>query len=219
MNCDFTEYIKQLPDNYFELAIADPPYGIDISSRKTIGGGSIKGSSTIFTPKKWDKKVFSKKYFQELFRVSKNQIIFGGNHFIDRIPCPSSCWIVWDKLNGNNDFADCELAWTSFKTAVRKIEYRWNGFLQGNGDPRFREERIHPTQKPIMLYKKILSMYAKQGDRIFDPCFGSASSAIACYELGFDYVGCELDKEYFDNAVIRLKESTAQQTLFDFSEL
>lgn len=147
-----------------------------------------------------------------MFRVSKNQIIFGANHFIERINKNSSCWIVWDKDNGNSDFADCELAWTSFKTAVRKVKFRWNGMLQG--DMKNKQERIHPTEKPIRLYEWLLKNYAKQGDKILDTHLGSGSSRIAAYNLGFDFWGYEIDKEYFDAQEQRFNKGF-NTTLFD----
>lgn len=140
----------------------------------------------------------SPQYFKELFRVSKNQIIWGANHFITRINKDSPCWIVWDKDNGANDFADCELAFTSFPNAVRKFKYRWHGMLQEN--MKNKEIRIHPTQKPVDLYAYLLKTFAKEGDKIFDSHLGSGSSRIAAYKLGFDFYGCEIDKEYFASA-------------------
>lgn len=124
----------------------------------------------------------------------------------------SSCWIVWDKLNGDNDFADCELAWTSFKSSVRKFEFRWAGMLQGN--MKQKEIRIHPTQKPVALYSWILGRYAKNGDKILDTHAGSASSLVACYDGGFDFVGFELDKYYFEKANERLTAVMSQIKLF-----
>ena len=138
---------------------------------------------------------------------------FGGaNHFISKIPFDSHCWIVWDKENGENDFADCELAWTSFESAVRKFEFRWAGMLQKN--MKNKEVRIHPTQKPVALYEWLLTNYAKEGDRILDTHLGSGSSRIAAYNLGFDFVGCEIDKEYFDKQEERFARHTAQTSLF-----
>jgi site-specific DNA-methyltransferase (adenine-specific) len=145
-------------------------------------------------------------------RVSKNQIIWGANHFIERIPYGSPCWIVWDKDNGKSDFADCELAWTSFKKAVRKIKYRWHGMLQEN--MKNKEVRIHPTQKPVKLYEWLLLNYAQPGDVILDTHLGSGSSRIAAHNLGFDFVGFEIDKEYFDAQEKRYKEAIAQIKLF-----
>lgn len=155
-----------------------------------------------------------KEYFDELFRVSKNQIIFGANHFISKIPIDSHCWIVWDKVNGESDFADCELAWTSFPTAVRKFTFRWSGMLQG--DMKNKEHRIHPTQKPIALYTWILNNYAKPDDIILDTHVGSASSLIACHRAKHNFVGFELSEYYYSNARKRLQEEQAQLDIFDF---
>ena len=155
----------------------------------------------------------NKEFFDELMRVSKNQIIFGANHFISKIPYDSSCWIVWDKRNDANDFADCELAYTSFKSAVRVFRFKWNGMLQE--DMKHKEIRLHPNQKPVALYDWILSKYAKRGDKILDTHVGSASSLIACYKNGFDYVGFERDPYYYELANKRLEEYKSQITLFD----
>jgi site-specific DNA-methyltransferase (adenine-specific) len=144
-------------------------------------------------------------------RVSKNQIVWGANHFIERINKNSSCWIVWDK-DGFGDQADCEIAWTSFKTAVRKYKFTWNGFRQE--DMKNKEIRFHPTQKPVALYKWLLDKYAKEGDKILDTHLGSGSIAIACHDYGFDLTACELDKEYFDKAMQRINNHTAQLKLF-----
>lgn len=142
--------------------------------------------------------------------------MWGANHFISRIPYDASCWIVWDKDNGTNDYADCELAWTSFKSAVRKFKYRWHGMLQE--DMKHKEQRIHPTQKPIALYKWLMEKYAKQGDNILDTHLGSASSAIAAYDLGYEFVGIEIDSEYYENAKARLlwhiEQDRRQSNLF-----
>lgn len=192
-NCDCMTFMRTLPDKAFDLAICDPPYGIGEDGLKNHSRGCI-AKSREYTPKDWDKRAPDKAVFDEIIRVSRNQIIFGANHFIDRIPYPSSCWIVWDKENGATDFADCELAWTSFPTAVRKFAFRWQGMLQG--DMKHKEERIHPTQKPIPLYAWILRNYAKYGATIFDPFVGSGSSRIAAYKLGFDFTGNEIDTEY-----------------------
>ena len=153
-----------------------------------------------------------KEYFDELIRVSKNQIIWGANHFISNIPYNSSCWIVWDKNNGNNYFADCELAWTSFSSAVRKYKYTWQGMLQE--DMKNKQIRIHPTEKPIQLYKWLLKNYAKQGDKILDTHFGSLSIGIACHDLGFQLTACELDKHYYEAGKKRLKQHQSQLTIF-----
>ena len=161
-----------------------------------------------------DKASPEKVYFDELKRVSKNQIIFGANYMTTKINADSSCWLVWDKENGENNFADCELAYTSFKTAVRKFAFKWQGMLQG--DMKHKEERIHPNQKPVKLYEWILSNYAKPGDKILDTHLGSGSSRIAAYNLGFDFTGVEKDEFYFLEQEKRFKEYTAQGSLFSF---
>ena len=199
-NTDCLEYMRTLPDKAFQLAIADPPYGIGEDGKSNHSRGLLAKPSQ-WTPKELDKQAMTAEFFEELRRISSNQIIWGANHFISRMPYDSSCWIVWDKENGTTDFADCELAWASFKTAVRLFRFMWNGMLQG--DMSHKEIRIHPTQKPVALYAWLLKNYAKPGDRIFDPMMGSQSSRIAAYKMGFDYVGCELDKEYFDKGCER----------------
>ena len=212
LNIDCMEYMATLPDKAFDLAIVDPPYGIGES------GANNHTRSKLAVAKDYkqfagdDLKAPDKEYFEQLMRVSKNQIIFGANHFISKIPFDSHCWIVWDKENGESDFADCELAWTSFNTAVRKFEFRWQGMLQGN--MKNKETRFHPTQKPVALYEWLLTNYAKEGDRILDTHLGSGSSRIAAYNLGFDFVGCEIDKEYFDKQEERFEKHTAQTSLF-----
>lgn len=211
-NIDCMEIMAKYPDKHFDLAIVDPPYGIgeDGSKNQTRG---FKATSKNYKPFYGnDKEPASKEYFNHLFRVSINQIIFGANHFISRIPFDSSCWLVWDKDNKNNDFADCELAWTSFNTAVRKFKFRWNGMLQE--DMKNKEIRIHPTQKPVKLYEWILTKYAKPTDLILDTHVGSASSLIACENTGNKYVGCELDKDYYEASLKRLEDHCKQQKLF-----
>ena len=227
LNMDCMDYMRDLPDNTFDLAIVDPPYGIGESGKTNASRGSAAGAgkwlgsrnttgagvpSTQFAHKDWDKEPPSKAYFDELERISRNQIIWGANHFIDRIGRPSSCWIVWDKVNGTTDFADCELAYTSFTTAVRKFQYMWNGMLQG--DMKNRERRIHPTQKPVKLYQWLLSNYAQPGHRILDTHLGSASSAIAAHYAGLDFVGTELDPDYYTEAKARFERETAQVDMF-----
>jgi len=214
-NMDCMEGMKQFPDKYFELAIVDPPYGIGAYSDGTMGGGVLAKQST-YKKTEWDFTTPETEYFLELKRVSKNQIVWGANHFISKIPYDSSCWIVWDKENGNNYFADCELAWTSFKTAVRKFTYRWQGMLQGN--MKNKEIRIHPTQKPVALYEWLLQNYANKGDKILDTHVGSASSLIACHKLGFEYIGFELDEDYFKSATARLEAVKSQISIFDEPE-
>jgi len=212
--------MSRYPDKYFDLAIVDPPYGIG-ESGKTNKSRSKLARSKDYGNKDWDTSSPTLEYFNQLLRVSKNQIIWGANHFIDKVPFGSPCWIVWDKVNGENDFADCELAYTSFKTAVRQVKFMWHGFMQGgsfdgkmNPIKSANENRIHPTQKPVALYKWLLDKYAKQGDKILDTHLGSGSIAIACHDYGFDLTACELDTDYFNAAMKRLKDHQKQQVLF-----
>jgi len=198
-------------DNHFDLAIVDPPYGIDVTNQSQGRGGGV-AKKIEYKKADWDKAAPNKDYFIELQRVSKNQIIWGANHFINKIPYNSSCWIVWDKDNGGSDFADCELAWTNFDSAVRKIKWKWAGMLQQ--DMKNKEQRIHPTQKPVKLYEWLLMNYAKEGDKILDTHLGSGSIALACHNLGYDLTACELDKDYFNAAMKRLKDHQAQLTMF-----
>ena len=200
-NCDCMELLKQTPDNYYSLALVDPPYGIGMD------GGSVgyKGFNN-FEKKNWDKEIPSKEYFEQLFRVSKNQVIFGGNYF--GLP-PTRCFLVWDKGEGfyNRTYAECELAWTSFDSNTVKIKH----------DPLAKGDykgKIHPTQKPIALYYWILKNYAKQGDKILDTHFGSLSIGIACHDLGFELTACELDKDYYEAGKKRLKQHQSQLTIF-----
>lgn len=164
-NCDCLEYMKSLPDKYFDLCVADPPYGIKADVTQQERGGKKRGKalcvSKIYNKSNWDSQAPSVELFNEILRVSKYAIIFGANHFISKIPYDSSCWIVWDKDNGCNGYADCELAWTNFSTAVRKFRHKWHGMLQEN--MKHKEERIHPTQKPVALYSWILDNYAMGG--------------------------------------------------------
>lgn len=217
-NEDNMALMSRYPDNYFDLAIVDPPYGIGEDGAKNHSRGKAT-KPKLYTAKNWDKETPKKEYFNELLRVSKNVIIWGANHFIQDIPnTNSSSWIVWDKQNGDNDFADCELAWTNHKTAVRKFEFRWAGMLQG--DMKNKEIRIHPTQKPVKLYEWIISKYAKENFKIIDTHLGSGSIAIAIdnmnkiEKMNLTLTACELDKEYFDNSMLRIKENTNWQSLF-----
>lgn len=218
LNCDCMEYMKTLEDNAFDLAIVDPPY-FDGPNRSGYYG---KGYSSLGVPrakhydevKSWS--VPTKEYFDELKRVSKNQIIWGANHFAGVFDSSSSSWIVWDKDNGKSSFADAELAYTSFSSAVRIFKYLWNGMHQGSmgGDVRKNETRIHPTQKPVPLYDWLLSNYAKTGQRILDTHLGSGSSAIAAHYGGFDFVGCEIDEDCFHSASQRFNERIRQKAMF-----
>jgi len=211
-NEDNMALMARYADNHFDLAIVDPPYGIDINNQSQGKGGGV-AKKIDYAKKNWDKTAPDKEYFLELNRVCKNVIIFGANHFIENIPnANSSCWIVWDKDNGGTDFADSELAYTTFNTAVRNYKCKWSGMLQY--DMKNKEIRIHPTQKPIRLYEWILDTYAKDGNKILDTHLGSGSIAIACHNRKFDLTACELDKDYFESAIKRIKNHISQQRLF-----
>lgn len=191
--------MARYPDNYFDLAIVDPPYGIN-AGKMTMGSGKHK-----FTKgKDWDSEIPKDEYFQELFRVSKNQIIWGGNYF----PLPlNNNWVIWDKLNPNLSFSEAELAWCSINKNVR-IFKRYSAMEDDDG------KKQHPTQKPILLYKYCLDKYAKQGDKILDTHLGSGSIAIACHDYGFELTACELDSEYYEKSIQRIKNHISQQKLF-----
>ena len=211
-NIDCLIGMKQFPDKYFDLALIDTPYGIreDGSKNHTRGKLAVSKDYKGYTGN--DLKPPEPEYWRQLFRVSKNQIIWGANHFISKIPYDSSCWIVWDKDNGETDFADCELAWTSFSSAVRKYKFKWQGMLQE--DMKNKQIRIHPNEKPIVLYKWLLQNYAKEGDKIRDTHGGSMSSRIAAHQMGFDFWGYELDHDYFKEGCKRFDLVTSQTQLF-----
>lgn len=217
-HADCMEFMRGVPDNHYDLAIVDPPYGIGEDGKKNHSRGKLS-KPTLYADKTWDNSPPPAEYFSELQRVSKNQIIWGANHFIELISCSNSpCWIVWDKVNGENDFADCELAWTSFPTAVRKFDFRWAGMMQG--DMRNKETRIHPTQKPVALYKWLLKNYAKEGDKMLDTHGGSGSICIAVHEMnqslkmGLSLDWCELDGDYYEAAKKRYENHISQLHLF-----
>ncbi len=196
------ELMARYPDNYFDLAIVDPPYGIGHS----LLSGEKRGSKFVRTTKhvEWD-VLPSKEYFKELFRVSKNQIIWGGNYFLDYLPSTRGM-LIWDKIQIFSG-ADFEFAWISFDTSAK-------AFRMSRVEAYGNINKIHPTEKPVDLYKFCLDKYAKQGDRILDTHLGSGSIAIACHDYGFDLTACELDKEYFDKAMERINNHTAQMKLF-----
>ncbi len=198
-NMDCMIGMKEFPNKYFDLAVVDPPYGININ----MNIGLRKGQTKKREQKKWDKETPTDEYFQELFRVSKNQVIWGGNYF--NIP-PCHCFLIWDKGEGmyGRSFSECEFAWISFSEGARIFKYYPN-----------QPDRIHPTQKPIALYKWILTRYSKEGDIILDTHVGSASSLIAAYDAGLQYVGFELDKDYYNKSKKRLEIHKSQLSIFD----
>jgi len=224
-NADNMVIMKTFKDKEFDLAIVDPPYGIGASADSRVGGsytvnlGGVKKkvAAKTYTPKDWDFSKPTIEYWNELKRVSKNQIVWGGNYFASNLE-DTPCWLVWNKRNGENNNADCEIAWTSFKTAVRMFDWKWNGMLQQN--MKNKEERIHPTQKPIQLYEWILNNYANENDKILDTHLGSGSIAIAIDKANtldkknLAFVGIELDPDYFQAAIKRFNEYKRQLTLF-----
>lgn len=214
-NEDNMQLMSRYEDNHFDLAIVDPPYGIDHANKAGKMAGQQYGNAAAqkrnYKSKDWDTEIPSLEYFNELKRVSKNQIIWGGNYFAHLLK-PKSGWVFWDKDNGDNNFSDGELAYTSFDCGLRMKKITWNGMIQY--DMKNKEDRFHPTQKPIRLYEWLLMKYAKEGDKILDTHLGSASIALACHNLKFDLVGCEIDAEYFKDAQKRLKIHQSQTRLF-----
>jgi site-specific DNA-methyltransferase (adenine-specific) len=200
LNIDCMEYMKTVPDKHFALAIVDPPYGIDFSNYSDRIPNIKKGitAKKLYEKKDWDTERPPKEYFAELLRVSKEQIVCGGNYFADLLPA-SRGWIYWDKkvTNANNKtFSDGEIIWTSFDRRLQKVTYDWIGFGYLNNPAQ--EKKIHQTQKPLFLYDWLLTNYAETGWNILDTHLGSGSSRIACHKAGYDFVGCEIDKDYFD---------------------
>ena len=199
---DCMEFMKDIPDKYYELAIVDPPYGVD-AGNMVMGKGKNKQWGD---KRDWDKATPPPEYFVELFRVSENQIIWGGNYFELTL---TGGWLFWDKERGKDvSFADGELAWTSFLNVIKKAPIRYDGFIGADAT------RIHPTQKPVALYKWLLKNYAKPGDKIFDSHVGSGSIRIACHDMGFDFEGCEIDKDYWEAQEKRYHQHIMQGELF-----
>ena len=195
--------MARYPDNYFELSIVDPPYGINWT--KQIKNPNLKANWLKHSKKDWDNEAPDVEYFNELFRVSKNQVIWGANHFINKMPINSPCWIIWDKMQEFSS-ATFEMAWTSFNSPAK-------AFRMSRAEAYTNQNKIHPTQKPKRLYEWILMNYAKEGDKILDTHRGSASLDIACHNLGFDLVTCELDTDYFNDGNKRLKQHQQQQVI------
>jgi site-specific DNA-methyltransferase (adenine-specific) len=211
-NMDCMDLLKATPDKFYDLAIVDPPYGVGFDGEVIAMASNNskkwkKAKKKGYERKDWDSAAPSQEYFNELARVSKNQIIWGGNYF--NLP-QSTGWIFWDKGTAEGmTLSAGEMAWTSFKRSVKKIAILWAGFRKVE-----LESRIHPTQKPVKLYEWLLTNYAKQGDKILDTHLGSGSHAIACNNLGFELTACELDKDYFEASIKRIKAASAQERLF-----
>jgi DNA modification methylase len=197
---DCLDILPLIPEKSIDLVLTDPPYGIGETNEKNKSRDCL-AKTTNFGHYEWDCKPASKEQISGLIKTSKNQIIFGGNYFN---LSPSPCWLVWDKDNGLTDFADCELAWTSFGSAVRKFKWRWQGMLQE--DMGNKEIRVHPTQKPTPLFKWIIENYSKNADLIFDPFLGSGTTAVAAKQLGRKYIGIEISEKYCQIAVQRLQQ-------------
>lgn len=218
-NGDCLELMKKLPDNCIDLVLTDPPYGI--GADKGVGGGSKRGAVKKFSGD-WDSKIPDKNFFDEMLRISKYQIVWGGNYFTEHI-YPVSSWLIWDKREGlpERTFADCEMAWTNFNSPARIFRHKWDGMIQEN--MKNKEERIHPTQKPLKLFKWCLEKYAmpiieKQGIKpkdfiVADFFGGSFTAALACEDYGFSYIIAEKDKDYFVDGSARLKNHTKQLRL------
>jgi len=207
------ELMKRYPDNYFELAIVDPPYGIGFGTfnrtNKTSDGKRVKADK--YKNSNWDDGIPTDGYFKELQRVSKNQIVWGGNYFPYLWKHGCKGFIFWHKGNPVPNFADGELAYTSFNKVAKMFDFRYYGNLEGNTSA---SEKHHPTQKPVKLYEWLLMNYAKEGDKILDTHLGSGSIAIACHNLKFDLTACELDKEYFDASIKRINNHKSQIQMF-----
>ncbi len=247
INTENMDLMARYHNDHFDLAIVDPEYGIgeagkNHKSRNTLvkqkGGQMRRCPSTKYQRKDWDDKPASPEYFAELKRVSKNQIIFGANYF-ESIMVPQKPprrsdfnvfleqypkgFIIWDKVNGDSDFSDCEVIYTSFDFASCVIPYMWAGMMQGvsivrgtvmQGNKSLNEKRIHPTQKPVLIYKYLLDRFAKSGHKILDTHLGSGSIAIACHDYGFDLTACERDYDYYAAAMNRIEQHRAQTSLF-----
>ena len=224
---DCMEYMRGLPDNAFDLAIVDPPYGLSEHGGKNRtkavlqkNGSRLIATDGGYAKKDWDKVPPPAEYFAELRRVSRNQIIWGANYYAG---LPSAGAIIWDKVNDGADQSGAEIALNTLNKRVDIVRYMWRGMMQGEsiqngtrqqGNKALNEKRIHPTQKPVKLYQWLLSNYAKPGDRILDTHLGSGSSAIAAHYAGFDFVGIELDEDYYKAACKRFDEATRQEALF-----
>ena len=203
-NEDCIQVMKRYPDKFFDLAVVDPPYGIG-ANKMQLGNGKRK----IYRGENdWDNSIPTAEYWQELFRVSKNQIVWGGNYYELK---PSKCWLVWDKNNGESDFADGEIAWTSFDKPMMIKKIHWCGSA-----PKWEDTngKIHPTQKPVKLYDWIFSEFTKEGDLVLDTHLGSASSRISANKAKLRFVGCEIDTKYFNDGEARFKEFISQLRLF-----
>lgn len=223
-NEDCMALMKRYPDKYFDLAIVDPVYGIDGNShRKNLSRGKLTLSKE-YDNSLWDQPITPREYFDELFRVSQHQIIWGINYFVSVHKLDIGAGrIVWDKVNGDTTFSDAEIAYSSLHYSVRILPFMWSGMMQGvsfrkgrimQGDKKLNEKRIHPTQKPVEVYKWLLDRYAHGEHKILDTHMGSGSIAIACHEMGISLTACELVPKYYQEAIQRIKSHMSQTVLF-----
>lgn len=203
---DCLEILPTLEAGSVQAVITDPPYGIGESNQKALSRGKL-AKPIDYGDFSWDKEPITEKHIQEMRRVSQHQVIFGGNYYADILPASSS-WIVWDKQNGSNDFADCELAWTSHKRAVRIFRYLWNGMIKARP-----EARSHPTQKPLDLMIWVVENYTNPGDTILDPFMGSGTTGVAAMRTGRRFIGIEIDRSYFETAWTRIKNAAGEFAL------
>jgi site-specific DNA-methyltransferase (adenine-specific) len=201
------EGMKKYPDNYFDVAIVDPPYGLGIDGQKESICKNPKHNRKAHTFKSWDNAIPKQEYFDELERISKNQIVWGANYFVSHLKHGTKGWVIWDKGQRIVRMSDCELAYSSFNKPTRIITFNRGLIAQKGGS-------IHPTQKPVKLYEWILHNYTQEGDKILDTHLGSGSIAIACHYMNRNLVGYEIDKEYYNNAVKRFNQQTRQITIF-----
>lgn len=208
---DCIDVMKELPDKCVDLVLTDPPYGIGAVTYKRMKSRSQLAEAGNYDKFDWNDKIPEKVYFDEMIRISKNQIIWGGNYFVEYL-FNGPCWLVWDKDNGKNDFADCELAWTSFKTAVRIYKYRWQGMLQGN--MKNKEKHYHPTQKPLPLIEWCLDKYSKEGDVIFDGFSGSGTTGVGCVKMNRKFILADRELAYCEIARQRIEQEKNQLKLF-----
>jgi site-specific DNA-methyltransferase (adenine-specific) len=230
-NSDSLKAMRLMAENAYDLALPDVPYGID-EGNKVLSrvrpvlqrNGRRTPMMAIHRKKDWDKEQPTQEYFDQLFRVSRYQIIFGENYLLFTQKSTSSGRIFWDKVNGGSDFSDGEMLWTNLISSVRQFTYMWNGFCQAistdqptkqRGNKKLNEKRIHPSQKPIAIYGWLLKTFARPGWKILDTHLGSGSSRIAAWDLGFDFTGYELDKEYFEAQEERFQRHIAQPKLFE----
>ncbi len=208
-NEDNMKLMARYEDNHFDLAIVDPPYGIGID--KAMNANKGKQGFKQYKETEWDNETPTQKYFNELFRTSKNQIIWGGNYFIDKIKKPSQCFLIWNKVQRDFTMSDAEIAWTSFDKTIRCFDMSRGAAIGCNNR---NGGKLHPTQKPVKLYEWLLMNYAKESDKILDTHLGSGSIAIACHNLGYELTACELDKEYYEAAIKRINQHKQQIRMF-----